>query len=296
MSSDQPPPPLARSQTRNASDGNMTHTPAASSQPNILVHTNARSRSTSERPRWPSDRALPPIPATPQYMGGRDTSNNTLVSSPVASGLSPRGSMSAREEGEKPVDDWVVRLPQGKLIRRFCRVACLLGMGTSSMDRLKEITAEGNEAHWKEFKDAMFNRVANVNVVSSLILATTAAFLTTTPPSPIAPWLNPMPYVTLLAAFCLGFVGVGCGTFLLFVLSDSRASSFRELAQTPWKFWAAMWLLASPSLFVGAAGCSGIVALCGAVWFGDSTFAKAGLTITCTLTGLTVFTFCAIVF
>ena len=109
-------------------------------------------------------------------------------------------------------------------------------------------------AEWRDFMQGLFNRAANVNVVSSLILAyvvmfqtpsplyynlltpqllhstttsTTAAFITTDPPTSIAVWTAPMPYVTLMAAFCLGFLSVGCGTFLLFVLSDAQALAFK---------------------------------------------------------------------
>ncbi|KAF9219845.1 hypothetical protein BS17DRAFT_369295 [Gyrodon lividus] len=125
---------------------------------------------------------------------------------------------------------------------------------------------------------------------------TTAAFLTTQPATSIANWLRPMPYVTLLAAFCLAFLGVGCGTFLLFVLMDAQAESLRQLSHRPVKFTLALTLLALPTLFVGAAGATGIVALAGAVWCGDNAVAKAGLTLTVVLTAAIVGGFMGLVF
>ncbi|KAI0929253.1 hypothetical protein AcW2_004999 [Taiwanofungus camphoratus] len=147
--------------------------------------------------------------------------------------------------------------------RRIRHVLFLLSLGISSTNRLQEITAPGREADWKDFMTALLTRVGNINVVSSLILATDAAFLTTSPSTSIADWLQPMPYVILLATFCLAFLAVGCGTFLQFVLMDAQAKSLRELSHHP-----------------RAAGAGGIVALCGAVWYGDNAFAKAGLTLT----------------
>ncbi|KAH7927032.1 hypothetical protein BV22DRAFT_1193926 [Leucogyrophana mollusca] len=186
--------------------------------------------------------------------------------------------------------------PPTLLGRRIRHVLFLLALGISSTNRLREITAPENESQWQDFKSALFSRVGNINVVASLILATTAAFLTTEPGTSIANWLQPMPYVTILAAFCLAFLAVGCGTFLLFVLMDVQANSLRELSHRPWKFTLALTLLALPTLFVGAAGAAGIVGLCGAVWCGDNAVAKAGLTLTVALTAGIVLGFVGTVF
>lgn len=45
----------------------------------------------------------------------------------------------------------------------------LLGMGVESLERLTDITED--ETEWRRFKEALSSRVANVNVVSTLILA-----------------------------------------------------------------------------------------------------------------------------
>lgn len=53
-------------------------------------------------------------------------------------------------------------------------VLVLLGMGVESLERLTDITKD--EAEWVQFKAALSSRVANVNVVSALILACVFAF------------------------------------------------------------------------------------------------------------------------
>ncbi|TFK47452.1 hypothetical protein OE88DRAFT_1666249 [Heliocybe sulcata] len=184
--------------------------------------------------------------------------------------------------------------PAGPITKRLATVLCLLAMGAPSVERIAE-HAGADEDSWREFKKTLFDRIANVNVVSSLILATTAAFLTTDPPTQFARWDRQMPYVTLLAAFCLGYIGAGSGVFLLFVLADVQGTSLKDLMRTPWKFWLAMLLLAMPVLFVGMAGGTAIIALTGAIWLGDSVAAKVVLTTTLSLTVSVVSSFLIVV-
>jgi len=171
-------------------------------------------------------------------------------------------------------------LPQKTTLgKRLLKVLLLLGMGVGSMQRLTDITE--SELEWKEFKLALLSRVGNVNVVSALILASTAAFLTTTPGTSIANWSHPVPYIALLGAFCLAYLGVGSGTFLLFVLMDVQSQSLRNLlGNTKIQVGVAMGLMAAPVLFVGASGGIAIVGLFAAVWLGNDPYAKAVLTVT----------------
>jgi len=48
-------------------------------------------------------------------------------------------------------------------------VLFLAGIGTPSLERFQEIFNEGQEDAFKEWKLALFNRIANVNVVSALL-------------------------------------------------------------------------------------------------------------------------------
>lgn len=164
----------------------------------------------------------------------------------------------------------------------------MLSLGISSRERISQITEPTAHEEWRRFKENIFTRVTNVNVVASLVLAIAAAFLTTTPSTSMVNWLHPMPYITLLAAFCLGFCSIGSGVFLLLTLMDLRPESLRKISVENGKFGLGLVLLALPTLFLGASGASGIVALCGAVYFGDSTIAKVGLFSTCGVTTLII--------
>ncbi|KDQ51841.1 hypothetical protein JAAARDRAFT_210820 [Jaapia argillacea MUCL 33604] len=273
------------------------HPPPSPSQPFPPIQ---RSRTVSGRRRRSLDRAsIPavfkdPLPSPPIQQSPRDNLNATPVSSVDTTTLES-SIMDAKEEGCVS-DEWRAKLPQAEGFKRFARIIVLLGTGTSSMDQLKEIAAEGNEERWKEFKLSMFNRVANVNVVSGLVTGTTVAMLSNAPPSPIARWTHTVAYSMMEVALYSVMISIGCGTFLLFVLTDSRSSSFRGLARSPWRFWPAMWLLASPAMFSGLSASASILAMCEAVWSGNNTFAKVMLTITSVVTGLMISIFIVIVF
>ncbi|KIK81901.1 hypothetical protein PAXRUDRAFT_154967 [Paxillus rubicundulus Ve08.2h10] len=162
-------------------------------------------------------------------------------------------------------------------------VLFLFAIGVPTTQRLREITATRNEAQWKEFKSTLLFRLGNVNVVGSLILASTAAFLTTQPGTFMADWSRPLPYLAFITAVCLAGNGVGCGTFLLLVLTDAQAGSIRQLSRHPRELGLVLALIALPTILIGAAGIAIAIALVGAVWCGDSVAAKAGAMVTAVL-------------
>ncbi|KAG6855911.1 hypothetical protein H0H87_009477 [Tephrocybe sp. NHM501043] len=184
-----------------------------------------------------------------------------------------------------------IHRPKRRITQILASIVCLLAMGTTSLDRVIEITGADREEDFQKFKEALFARVSNVNVVSGLILATTAAFLTTDPPTQGVNWNKNVPYNFILAAFCIAFLGAGSGTFLLFVLSDVQSVAFRNLMQKPWHFWCALYLIGSPSLYVGTSGGTAIIGLCFAAWEGTNLVAKLGAAATLGMTALTVGTF-----
>ncbi|KAG6820188.1 hypothetical protein H0H93_004181 [Arthromyces matolae] len=185
----------------------------------------------------------------------------------------------------------LIHLPKRRISKVLASIICLLAMGTTSLDRVIEITGAGREVDFQKFKETLFARVSNVNVVSGLILATTAAFLSTNPPTEILDWNREVPYDLLLAAFCIAFLGAGSGIFLLFALSDVQSVAFRNLMHKPWRFWCALYLIGSPSLYVGTSGAVAITGLGWAAWEGTSWVAKAGVAATLGLTAFTMGTF-----
>ncbi|KAF8836155.1 hypothetical protein BDN67DRAFT_1014920 [Paxillus ammoniavirescens] len=153
--------------------------------------------------------------------------------------------------------------------QRVLNVLFLFAIGVPTTQRLREITAVKNEAQWQDFKSTLLFRLGNVNVVGSLILASTAAFLTTQPGTSMADWSRPLPYLTLIAAVCLAGNGVGCGTFLLLILTDAQAESFRQLSHHPRELTLALTLIAFPTILIGAAGVAIAIALENIVLFGS---------------------------
>ncbi|KIJ05673.1 hypothetical protein PAXINDRAFT_103680 [Paxillus involutus ATCC 200175] len=146
---------------------------------------------------------------------------------------------------------------------RVLNVLFLFAIGVPTTQRLREITAAKNEDQWQDFKSTLLFRLGNVNVVGSLILASTAAFLTTQPGTSMADWSRPLPYLTLIAAVCLAGNGVGCGTFLLLILTDAQAESLRQLSHHPRELTLALTLIALPTILIGTAGIAIAIALLG---------------------------------
>ncbi|KIJ10312.1 hypothetical protein PAXINDRAFT_182050 [Paxillus involutus ATCC 200175] len=156
-------------------------------------------------------------------------------------------------------------------------------VGVPTKARLKYIA--GDPKRWEDFKAIQSVRLANVNVVGTLILTATAAFLTTQPATSMVNWLVQTTYLALLAAVCLAGTAVGCGTFLLLMLIDARAETYRELCDGDNRVQRVQLMLvvalaACPSLLMFAAGFMIAVALASAVWFGNNTLAKLELAFT----------------
>ncbi|KAG6864091.1 hypothetical protein C0991_012567, partial [Blastosporella zonata] len=64
-----------------------------------------------------------------------------------------------------------IQQPKRRIAQILVSIVCLLAMGTTSLDRVIEITGAGREEDFQKFKETLFARVSNVNVVSGLILA-----------------------------------------------------------------------------------------------------------------------------
>ena len=73
---------------------------------------------------------------------------------------------------------WVIMILSSRLnlvlqcsFHTWITVLCLAGIGLPSLERFQEIFIEGQEDAFKEWKLALFNRIANVNVVSALLFS-----------------------------------------------------------------------------------------------------------------------------
>ncbi|KAI6156780.1 hypothetical protein BKA82DRAFT_28049 [Pisolithus tinctorius] len=107
--------------------------------------------------------------------------------------------------------------------------------GMPSLENLYPISE--NERQWSELRARLTDRTTNINVIATLTVVSTAAFLATPPPTHFAKWHREFPHlcvgvasgsVMLAVMSCLGLhifsndmrpVGCAVFAFILFVIS-----------------------------------------------------------------------------
>lgn len=167
--------------------------------------------------------------------------------------------------------------PKSRVGRVIVKGLLLLSLHMYDTHRLRELVDENRSDEWKEFKSSFFTRIGNLTLVSSMVLATTASFLTTTPTSTVADWSHPWPYASIGLAFLLTYMSVSSGVFVMFFGMDFRPRDVRELSRDPTKFAFGLILIFLPSFFLYGAALAGVVSICGAVYHGSNRFAQVGL-------------------
>ncbi|KIK23491.1 hypothetical protein PISMIDRAFT_454114 [Pisolithus microcarpus 441] len=155
----------------------------------------------------------------------------------------------------------------------------LLLIGTPSLERFLEIIEQEDDAQWKELKGLLVDRTSNINVVASLALSMCASFLTTSGPTDIANWSHPFPYLCILAGSVFATLSVLSGVGLLGFINTIRPETVKEMQSSSLKFALTVTLLMMPFLCLFAAGLASITGCLGAVWFGNSTWARTGVTV-----------------
>ncbi|KAI6041888.1 Sec1-like protein [Pisolithus marmoratus] len=172
-------------------------------------------------------------------------------------------------------------LTQGNSIisTRIRNLTFLLLLGTPSLERLLEIIEQKDETQWRELKGLLVDRTSNINVIASLTLGTSAAFLTTSGPTDIANWSHPFPYLCLLACSVFATLSVLSGFGLLAFINTLRPSTVKEMQSNNFKFAVTITLLTMPFVCLFASGLASVTGSLAAVWYGNSTWARTGVTI-----------------
>ncbi|KAF7341243.1 hypothetical protein MVEN_01859900 [Mycena venus] len=168
--------------------------------------------------------------------------------------------------------------PLGVLQRTIFNVLCIASYGHVGLDpvwasiRLEE---EGDDSVWVEGTRQICDRLNNLLVVlmlanpkGSLLLATSAAFITTVPPRPTTvDYTLRGPYICLLSAFGLLIGGIIVTAVSFLVLSKARPNwSERVLYSSRFHVYSTLIMLSYPIFSIGAATAllgSGIL---GAMW------------------------------
>ncbi|KAI6014735.1 hypothetical protein BKA83DRAFT_4344033 [Pisolithus microcarpus] len=134
-------------------------------------------------------------------------------------------------------------------------VMFLLLIGTPSLERFLEIIEQEDDAH------------------------TCASFLTSSGPTDIANWDHPFPYLCILAGSVFATLSVLSGVGLLGFINTIRPDTVKEMQSSSLKFALTVTLLMMPFLCLFAAGLASVTGCLGAVWFGNSTWARTGVTV-----------------
>ncbi|KAI6122914.1 hypothetical protein EDD16DRAFT_1569697 [Pisolithus croceorrhizus] len=122
-------------------------------------------------------------------------------------------------------------------------------------------------------------RLRNFMYILSIGTPTCASFLTTSRPTDIANWSRPFPYLCILAGIVFALLSVLSGVGLLGFINAIQPNTVREIQPNHLKFALTVTLLIMPFLCLFTSGLASITRYLGAVWFGNSTWARTGVTI-----------------
>lgn len=163
-------------------------------------------------------------------------------------------------------------------IPKLRRLTFLLLLGTPSLERLLQIIEQEDDTQWKELKTLLVDRTSNINVVASLAIGTCASFLASSGPTDIANWSHPFPYLCILAGSVFATLSVLSGIGLLAFVNTLRPQTVKDMRSSNLKFVLTITLLAMPFLCLFISGLASVTGCLGAVWFGNSTWARTGVT------------------
>ncbi|KAI6041887.1 hypothetical protein EDC04DRAFT_2977261 [Pisolithus marmoratus] len=153
--------------------------------------------------------------------------------------------------------------------RRFRNLIYLILIGTPLLDRLLEIIEQDDDTQWKELKGLLIDRTSNINIVASLTLGG---------PTNIVNWTHPFPYLCLLSGGVSATLSVLSGLGLLAFINTLRPATVKEMQSNNLKFALTITLLTMPFLCLFISGLASVTGCLGAVWFGNSTWGRTGVT------------------
>ncbi|KAG8991452.1 hypothetical protein FRB93_002793 [Tulasnella sp. JGI-2019a] len=164
----------------------------------------------------------------------------------------------------------------------------LSSIGIFSIQRLDDPLIPGHEEKWIRFRDAIMNRVNSLNVVSSVIIAYAAVFLSTTSPNPtLVNWNSHTASIGFGGTLVCGVLSVLVGGLISYIFTDMQAEDLRGERCKKFKMTFLISFLLLHTLFLGGTMLATLIAMHGAVWDGNSGILKAG-SVYSTLLGITI--------
>ncbi|KAH8101517.1 hypothetical protein BXZ70DRAFT_933682 [Cristinia sonorae] len=119
--------------------------------------------------------------------------------------------------------EFSMKPPFSSVMELIFKILCLLSFGSESLDELWSImrVATTEPEKFIGYKDRVVSRVGVLTVTAGLLLATTAAFATTNPPSPeILDYSKTGPYSCILTSFGFTLGALVVGSSQLFVMTQ----------------------------------------------------------------------------
>ncbi|KZV67452.1 hypothetical protein PENSPDRAFT_688076 [Peniophora sp. CONT] len=162
------------------------------------------------------------------------------------------------------------------ILRATFLAFCLIAYGQPNLETQWRIMH--NSRSFEEEKDRLTKNVGTVNIVATLLLATTATFITTVPPQAgIIDYNRRGPYICLLASFGLLLFGIIVGSAAQFFISSCTQDLVRDtLMSTRFRIWVIMSSLVYPFVAIGAAASANILGLLITAWASQDRIVQVG--------------------
>ncbi|KAJ3537693.1 hypothetical protein NM688_g6641 [Phlebia brevispora] len=151
--------------------------------------------------------------------------------------------------------------PEKPLQKALFSLLCVGALGQYSMEKFWEACQD--DETYKHRKEGVMNRLQNISVVASLLLAALSVTLTTPPPLPhLLDYTQPVPYIFLCNAFSATLTVIIFSSAILYSMTEMRRIWFVEsFAKTRSNVYAFLVLLSFPYAQIGLALGSAVLGL-----------------------------------
>lgn len=189
-----------------------------------------------------------------------------------------------------PGISWPWDAPDNPILAFCFRILCWLSVGDDNLELVWEVVHDSEEKFAK-YRKLKLGLISVITVVAGLLIATTAVFLTTSPPTTNLSTANPpititslLPYNTYGAyAFMTASFGAALGALIVgstqvYLLSTCSGYRFGRLLgrSSRFRLWYALALMAYPTVAVGFSVILCATSLVLAGWDGDHLLYKIG--------------------
>ncbi|KAJ7924060.1 hypothetical protein B0H13DRAFT_2230097 [Mycena leptocephala] len=199
--------------------------------------------------------------------GGTPATDSTINAAPAHRSpmeLRLRSKIQRQEEilGRcRPPDHWRAPNPSppfGRLRRIVFDLLCIISFGHAGLEPIWaaiKLEEEGDESVWSSGIDQICDRLNNILLVGSLLLATSATFITTTPPrETIVNYTLRGPYICMLGSFGLLIGGIIVASFCVLVSTKARPYwSEQVLYADRFHVYCTLLMLSYPFVSIGGA-------------------------------------------